>query len=71
MEWDDWFQIKVTLINPGTVHILANEAGLRSLARLLLTLANDKAPNGSHWHLDPPNSLEEGSIELIIEKNEL
>lgn len=50
------------------VIISANNEGLLSLARLLLTLAQNEVPVGTHTHLDERNLLEEGSIELIIEK---
>lgn len=50
------------------VIISANNEGLLSLARLLLTLAQNEVPMGTHIHLDEYNLLEEGSIELIIEK---
>lgn len=48
----------------------ANREGLISLARHILLLAQDDVPNGSHFHLDEFNSLENGSLELIISKNE-
>ena len=50
------------------VIISANNEGLLSLARLLLTLAQNEVPVGTHTHLDERNLLEEGSIDLIIEK---
>ena len=50
------------------VIISANNEGLLSLARLLLTLAQNEVPIGTHTHLDERNLLEEGSIDLIIEK---
>jgi hypothetical protein len=46
----------------------ANAAGLVSLARHLLTLAQSSVSAGSHIHYDAPNLLEEGSRELIIGK---
>ena len=39
-----------------------------SLSRHLLTLAQDSVPSGTHIHFDDLNSLEDGSIGLIIEK---
>ena len=41
-----------------------------SLARHLLVLAQEEAPSGSHIHLDSFNSLEDGSVELILDKND-
>ena len=43
-------------------------SGLRSLARLLLTLAQDGVPQHHHIHLDESNALEDGSATLIIER---
>jgi hypothetical protein len=69
MKWEEGFMIE-TRIEGGTTMIAANQAGLVSLARLILTLANTQVPAGHHWHLDASNSLEEGSSELIIVKAE-
>ena len=66
-EWENSFEIK-TGINGREIIISANKAGLISLAKHMLTLAQDDVPIGHHMHLDEYNSLEEGSIELIIEK---
>ena len=66
-EWENGFEIKVG-INTGEVIISANKAGLVSLAKQMLTLAQDAVPMGYHMHFDEYNSLEEGSVELIIEK---
>lgn len=66
-EWEEGFEIEVK-IDRDTVVILANKAGLVSLAKQLLSLAQDIVPSGFHFHFDDYNSLEEGSVELIIEK---
>ena len=50
------------------VRIRANKAGLTSLAIQLLTLAQDNVAAGTHIHYDEHNSLEQGSVEMIIEK---
>ena len=65
IEWIDGFKIE-TRIEDGAVIIAANEAGLRSLAVQFTALADEG--NGEHYHLDAGNSLEEGSVELIVEK---
>ena len=62
------FEISVELIN-GQVLISANKAGLVSLANQLLNLSQDAAPSGSHMHLDDYDSLEAGSIEMVIPKS--
>ena len=65
--WIDGFEISVT-IKDGAVLVSANKEGLLSLANHLMTLA--EAPSRDHFHLDADNSLEDGSVELIIEKTE-
>ncbi|WP_138752204.1 Imm32 family immunity protein [Paenibacillus sinopodophylli] len=66
--WNEDFIIH-TSINNDCVKIVANEAGLISLANHLLNLAQAKVPMGAHIHLDVMNSLEDNSCELIFEKN--
>ena len=65
VKWVDGFSIAVSEDN-GTVTISANREGLQSLAGQLATLA-DAVP-GDHIHYDEFNSLEEGSVEMIIER---
>lgn len=48
--------------------IKGNKAGLVSLAVQLLALAQEDAPLHTHLHYDDLNSLEEKSVEFIIEK---
>ena len=66
IEWKDGFEIRVSLIQNQVV-ISANREGLLSLQQQLAALA--EAPPGIHIHYDEHNSLEEKSLELIIEKN--
>ena len=68
LSWEDNFEIKV-IQEENEVLILANTEGLISLAKHLLTLAQSEVPQGKHIHLDHYNSLEMGSIDLIIEKS--
>ena len=63
-EWIDGFKIKVVK-NRGIV-ISANREGLLSLAKQFASLADGEP--GDHIHYDEYNSLEEGSMELIIER---
>ena len=65
VKWVDGFSITVKEDN-GIVTISANREGLQSLAGQLATLA-DAVP-GDHIHYDEFNSLEEGSVEMIIER---
>lgn len=67
--WEENFKIK-TSAPFDTLTIEANHEGLISLARHLLHLAQDDVPSGCHVHLGEYNSLEDGSLELIISKNE-
>ena len=66
-DWVDGFEIRVS-IDTGAAVISANKEGLLSLARQLSALAEESA--GSHIHYDENNSLEEGSMGLIIEKRQ-
>lgn len=65
--WKNGFYIEVQ-IKGNSVIITANKEGLISLANHFLNLAQEKIPSGYHLHLDDSNSLEDGSAELIIEK---
>ena len=65
IEWIDGFEITVKA-EGNEVLISANTQGLLSLAKQLVALA--KAEAGSHIHYDEHNSLEDGSVNLIIEK---
>ena len=65
LHWEDGFAVAVATGGGATV-VSANREGLRSLAGILLALA-EEAP-GSHVHLDDFNALEDGSSELVIER---
>lgn len=65
--WEENFVIEVKM-EDSEIIISANNEGLISLARHLLTLAQNEVPVGAHIHLDEYNSLEEGSVDLIFEK---
>ena len=66
--WEDGFNIEIKRVH-NSIMISANKEGLISLANHLLNLAQDKIPMGHHLHFDETNSLEDGSLELIITKN--
>ena len=65
IKWEEGFKIAVRNENGATV-ISANAAGLKSLGKIFLYLAEGEV--GDHVHLDEGNSLEEGSGEIVIEK---
>lgn len=65
--WGDGYMIKVASEHKEVV-ISANREGLISMANHLLNLAQVDVPCGTHIHLDEYNALEDGSIDLIIEK---
>ena len=65
--WEKNFVIEVEK-EDNEIIVSANSEGLISLARHLLTLAQNEVPIGTHIHLDEYNSLEEGSVDLIFEK---
>lgn len=66
-EWDDYSEILVSK-DENVVLIKANQAGLITLARHLLTLAQGSVPPGYHLHYDDYGGLEEGSVEMILER---
>ena len=65
IDWVDGFTIKTEAVD-GEFVISANREGLLSLAKQLTALA-DGVP-GDHIHYDEYNSLEDGSVDLIIER---
>ncbi len=65
LEWKDGFTVRVRIVRNQVV-ISANREGLLSLQQQLAALAGETP--GSHIHYDDSNSLEEGSVQLIIEK---
>ena len=67
LKWEDGFKIK-TEFCCNSIIISANKAGLISLASHILTLAQDSTNMGTHIHLDEYNSLENDSLELIVQK---
>ena len=67
VRWEDGFAISVRLDGDAII-LSANREGMLSLANIMRDMAGE-AP-GSHVHLDVFNSLEKGSLELIIEKIE-
>ena len=67
LEWLDGFKLSVHKEDDEIV-IKGNKEALLSLARQLEALALEE--DGSHIHYDKYNSLEEDSIDMIIEKGE-
>ena len=65
IQWEDNYEIAVRIENGVTV-ISANQAGLKSLAKIMNDMA--ERDGNTHIHLDKNNSLDDGSSELIIEK---
>ena len=65
--WEDGFEVQ-TELDDDSIVIKANKEGLKSLAYQLLTLAELPEDKKSHLHYDEHNSLEEGYIELIIDR---
>ena len=66
-KWEYGFDIETKCEN-GVINILANKEGLISLANHLLNLAQESVPSGYHLHFDDYNALDDGSLELIIQK---
>ena len=69
-KWEDGFTIATRIEADGAIVISANAAGLRSLANHFIALADEESTH-PHFHLDEFNSLEDRSVELIVEKAEM
>ncbi|MFJ3861825.1 hypothetical protein ACIPRL_37125 [Streptomyces sp. NPDC090085] len=69
--WDVDARIEVRSLGAEVV-IEANAAGLRTLAGhlLVLVLAGEGATDGAHLHLEDGNGLEDGSVGLVLERND-
>jgi hypothetical protein len=65
--WIKGYEVS-TEINDEGINIKANKEGLESLAGILLALAGKQVPNNYHLHLDSYGSLEDGSVDLVIQK---
>lgn len=52
------------------ITIAANVEGLRDLAERLMGLADPELRDGCHEHLDGGTDLEEGSVSLILARDE-
>ncbi|MBT2443326.1 hypothetical protein J7E93_25170 [Streptomyces sp. ISL-36] len=68
-EWDEDARIEVRALGREVV-IEANAAGLGTLAGQLLALAGDGVPDGAHLHLENGNGVEEGSVDLVLERSD-
>lgn len=67
LKWQEGFKIRVRA-EDGAMVLSANREGLLSLADHFAALAEETP--GSHIHFDEYNSLEESSVELIVERVE-
>ena len=63
--WETGFTIS-TAVHECEIIISANREGMLSLSSIFADLAEGQP--GDHIHLDERNSLEDGSIELVIER---
>ncbi|MFB8037818.1 hypothetical protein ACFC5Z_33835 [Streptomyces sp. NPDC056004] len=52
------------------ITVAANAAGLRDLAERLMGLADSELRDGYHEHLEGGINLEEGSVSLILARDE-
>ncbi|NYV76505.1 hypothetical protein [Streptomyces sp. UH6] len=62
---------RITVYGSATeITVAANAAGLRNLAERLVSLAGPELSDGYHEHLDSGIDLEDGSISLILERDD-
>ncbi len=66
IKWEENSEISVRVEKDGVVVLSGNKAGLLTLSRMMADLAECEV--GDHVHLDEFNSLEEGLVELVVEK---
>ncbi|MFD8545998.1 hypothetical protein [Streptomyces sp. NPDC059649] len=66
--WDEDFEIELE-VGSTEVVIKANRAGLTSLARHLLTLAQQGVHEGAHLHLTADQEID-SPIDLVLERVE-
>ncbi|MEJ8651669.1 hypothetical protein WKI65_27200 [Streptomyces sp. MS1.AVA.3] len=66
--WDDGFEIELE-VGSTEVVLKANRAGLTSLARHLLSLAQRGVREGAHIHLTANQEIE-SPIDLVLERVE-
>ncbi|MFJ3985181.1 Imm32 family immunity protein [Streptomyces fungicidicus] len=52
------------------ITVAANAAGLRDLAERLIGLADPELSDGYHQHLDSGLDLEDGSVNLVLERDD-
>ena len=66
IEWVEGSEISVRISGEKEITVSANREGLLSLAGQIKALAEGMP--GDHIHYDEYSSLEEGSVEMIIER---
>ncbi|MEV8588704.1 hypothetical protein AB0424_17410 [Streptomyces sp. NPDC051180] len=64
--WDEGFEIAVS-VSRSEILVKANRAGLTSLARHLLMLAQEDVTGGMHVHLTADQEIE-SEIDLILQR---
>lgn len=67
LKWESNYKIIVNNCN-NELTISANREGLLSLANHMINISQLDVPIGTHIHLDEYNSLEKGSVDLVIQK---
>ena len=63
----EYFELEVSWHHDDLI-ITGDAAGLRNLAAQLLALAQDYVYSGCHVHLDSDNVLENGSVQVILQR---
>ncbi len=65
---EEKYMLSIEVDTTNAIVVKADKGGLISLARHLLTLAQDEYPVGSHVHYDDASSLDDGSSPFIVDK---
>ncbi|WP_371665384.1 MULTISPECIES: hypothetical protein [unclassified Streptomyces] len=62
---------RIKVYGSGTeITVAANAAGMRDLAERLVSLSDPELRDGYHEHLESGINLEDGSISLILERDD-
>ena len=67
IEWEPDWRIAATVAR-DTIVLSADRAGLVTLAKHLLALAQDEVPAGAHLHYDAGEQLDDDSNPVVIER---
>ncbi|GCE14130.1 Imm32 family immunity protein [Tengunoibacter tsumagoiensis] len=66
--YENEYSISARIVSDNEFVIQADKGGLITLARHLLTLAQDEVPSGAHIHYDNDSNIDDGSVSFVLDK---